>query len=227
MLGRILLAFGGLVVVALFTALLAPFFVDWSSLRVGFEEQASRILGKKVTVHGDVDARILPFPSVTLHDVRVGPDTDGQPLVQVARFSMDMELAPFLSGEARIFDMRIEEPKARIRLLKDGSLDWMRGSRAAIPARTVVIEDVHITGGEINLIDEQSGQSRQITGLAGDFSAGSLRGPGAAKAMRRSTVMRRGSTWRAARRMPRASVCRCASGSGRMRSPSRSISTAS
>ncbi|MBP2558661.1 uncharacterized protein involved in outer membrane biogenesis [Neorhizobium galegae] len=177
MLGRILLAFGGLVVVALFTALLAPFFVDWSSLRVGFEEQASRILGKKVTVHGNVDARILPFPSVTLHDVRVGADTDGEPLVQVARFSMDMELAPFLSGEARIFDMRIEEPKARVRLLKDGSLDWMRGSRASIPARTVVIEDVHITGGEISLIDEQSGRSRQITGLAGDFSAGSLRGP--------------------------------------------------
>ncbi|MDR6818389.1 uncharacterized protein involved in outer membrane biogenesis [Neorhizobium sp. 2083] len=177
MLGRILLAFGGLVVVALFTALIAPFFVDWSSLRVGFEEQASRILGKKVTVHGSVDARILPFPSVTLHDVRVGADTDGQPLIQVAQFSMDMELAPFLSGEARIFDMRVEQPKARVRVLKDGTLDWMRGSRAAIPARTVVIEDVHVTGGEIDLIDEQSGRSRKITGLAGDFSAGSLRGP--------------------------------------------------
>ncbi len=177
MLGRILLAFGGLVVVALFTALLAPFFVDWSSFRVGFEEQASRILGKKVSVHGAVDARILPFPSVTLHDVRVGADTDGQPLVQVARFSMDMELAPFLSGEARIFDMRIEEPKARIRLLQDGTLDWMRGSRAAIPARTVVIEDIHVTGGEIDLIDEQSGRSRQITDLSADLSAASLNGP--------------------------------------------------
>ncbi|MFB9947205.1 AsmA family protein [Rhizobium puerariae] len=177
MLGRILLAIGGLVVVALFTALLAPFFVDWSSFRVGFEEQASRILGKKVSVHGTVDARILPFPSVTLHDVRVGTDADGQPLVQVAQFSMDMELAPFLSGEARIFDMRIEQPKARIRVLKDGTLDWMRGSHAAIPARTVVIEDVHVSGGEIDLIDEQSGQSRRITGLSGDFSAASLRGP--------------------------------------------------
>ncbi|MCC2610372.1 AsmA family protein [Neorhizobium petrolearium] len=177
MFGRILLALSGLVVVALFTALLAPFFVDWSSFRVGFEEQASRILGKKVSVHGAVDARILPFPSVTLHDVRVGMDTDGQPLVQVARFSMDMELAPFLSGEARIFDMRIEEPRARIRLLKDGTLDWMRGSQAAIPTRVVVIEDVHVTGGEIDLVDEQSGRSRRITGLSGDFSAVSLRGP--------------------------------------------------
>jgi len=177
LLGRILVTIAGLVVVALFSALLAPFFVDWSSFRVSFEDQASRILGKKVSVHGAVDARILPFPSITLHDVRVGADTDGQPLVQVARFSMDLELAPFLSGEARIFDMRIEEPKARIRLLKDGTLDWMRGSRAEIPARTVVIEDVHINGGQIDLIDEQSGQSRRITGLSADLSAASLLGP--------------------------------------------------
>ncbi len=177
MLGRILLALGGLVVVVLFAALLAPFFLDWSSFRVAFEDQASRILGKKVSVHGEVDARILPFPSVTLHDVRVGADADGQPLVQVAQFSMDMELAPFLSGEARIFDMRIDRPKARIRILKDGTLDWMRGGRASIPARNVVLEDVHITGGEVDLIDEQSGQSRQLRAVSADLSAASLLGP--------------------------------------------------
>jgi uncharacterized protein involved in outer membrane biogenesis len=170
-------AVGGLVVVALFVALLAPFFVDWSSFRVGFEDQASRLLGKKVTVNGAVDARILPFPSITLHDVRIGQDVDGQPLMQVARFSMDMELAPFLSGEARIFDMRIEEPKVRIRLLKDGTLEWLRGSQAGIRPATVVIEDVHVTDGEIELIDEQSGQTRHLTGLSADMSADTLRGP--------------------------------------------------
>lgn len=177
MLGRILLTFGGVLVVALFSALFAPFFVDWTDFRVQFEEQASHILGKKVVVHGAVDARILPFPSVTLHDVRVGQDLDGQPQLHAERFSMDMELAPFLSGEARIFEMRIEEPKARIRILKDGTLDWMRGSKASIPARTVVLEDLHVTDGTIELIDEQTGRTRQLTNLSADFSAGSLAGP--------------------------------------------------
>ncbi|WP_395516004.1 AsmA family protein [Pseudorhizobium flavum] len=177
MLGRILLTAGGLLVVALFAALLAPFFVDWTDFRVEFEQRASRILGKKVVVHGDVDARILPFPSVTLHDVRVGQDRDGQPQLHAARFSMDMELAPFLSGEARIFDMRLEEPKARVRILPDGTLDWMRGSRADIPLRTVVIEGVNITNGSIDIIDEQSGQTRQLAGLNADLSAASLAGP--------------------------------------------------
>ncbi|WP_180215514.1 AsmA-like C-terminal region-containing protein [Neorhizobium sp. AL 9.2.2] len=172
-----MLALGGLVVAALFAALLVPFFVDWSSFRVAFEDQASRLLGKKVAVHGSVDARILPFPSVTLHDVRVGQDVDGQPLVQVAQFSMDMELAPFLSGEARIFDMRIDKPKVRFRILKDGTFEWLRGSRPTIAARSVILEDVHIMGGEIEIIDDRNGQVRHMTGLSTDLSAGTLAGP--------------------------------------------------
>lgn len=177
MLGRILVFLGGLLVVALFGALLAPLFVDWTDFRKDFESQASRVLGKKVTVLGEVEARLLPFPSVTLHDVTVGADADGKPLVHVARFSMDAELAPLLSGEARIFDMRIEEPKARIRLLADGTLDWLRGSSADIPARTVVLEKVRIVGGEIDFIDEQTGRTRTIAGLDADMSARSLAGP--------------------------------------------------
>ncbi|QCI97467.1 AsmA-like C-terminal region-containing protein [Agrobacterium larrymoorei] len=177
MLGRILVFLGGLLVVALFAALLIPYFIDWTDFRRNFEDQASRIIGKKVVVHGRVEARLLPFPSVTLHDVRAGTDADGSPLIQVARFSMDAELAPFLSGEARIFDMRIEEPKAKIRLLKDGTLDWMRGGRAEIPARTVVLESVNIEGGQIEFIDEQSGRNRTITGLNAAMSAKSLAGP--------------------------------------------------
>jgi uncharacterized protein involved in outer membrane biogenesis len=172
-----MLGVGGLIVAALFAALLVPFFVDWSSFRVSFEEQASRLLGKKVSVHGTVDARLLPFPSVTLHDVQIGQDVDGAPLMQVARFSMDMELAPFLSGQAHIFDMRIEEPKGRIRILKDGTLAWMRGSPASISGASVIIEDVHVSGGNIDLIDDQTGQTRHVTGLAASLSAGSLLGP--------------------------------------------------
>ncbi|WP_377274981.1 AsmA-like C-terminal region-containing protein [Rhizobium sp. R86522] len=177
MLGRILVTLGGLLVVALFAALLAPLFVDWTNFRRDFEDQASQLLGKKVVVNGEVSARLLPFPSVTMEDVTVGTDVDGTPLVRIARFSLDAELAPFLSGEARIFDMRIEEPKARIRLLPDGTLDWLRGSRPSIPARTVVLEKVSVTGGSVEFIDEQSGRNRMLTELDAALSARTLAGP--------------------------------------------------
>ncbi|MGY5775452.1 AsmA family protein [Rhizobium sp. LEGMi135b] len=177
MLGRVLVFLGGLLVVVLFVALLAPLFIDWTDFRKNFEDQASRIIGKKVTVHGTVDARLLPFPSVTLHDVRVGQEADGTPLVQIAEFSMDAELAPFLSGEALIFDMRVSKPKVRLRLLKDGTLDWMRGSQPEIPARSVVLEGVHVEDGDILFIDEQTGRTRHVTGLNAQMSARSLAGP--------------------------------------------------
>ncbi|THK35029.1 AsmA family protein [Ensifer sp. MPMI2T] len=177
MLARILVTIGGLIVVALFAALIAPWFIDWTNFRNDFEREASRIMGKPVVVHGSVDARILPFPTVTLNDVRVGPTEGDQPIVQVAQFSMSAELAPFLSGEALIFDMRLDRPKARIRLLPDGTLDWARGPRASIPASTVVLEKVEIVDGEIEFVDEQTGRTRRVTDLSADLSARSLAGP--------------------------------------------------
>ncbi|WP_310294676.1 AsmA-like C-terminal region-containing protein [Rhizobium sp. BE258] len=177
MIGRFLVFLGGVIVVVLVVALFAPLFIDWTDFRKNFEDQASRIIGKKVTVHGTVDARLLPFPSVTLHDVRVGQEPDGQPIVQVEQFSMDAELAPFLSGEALIFDMRVVNPKVRLRLQKDGTLDWTRGSQSEIPAKTVVLENVHVSGGDVQFIDDQSGRSRHITGLNAEMSAKSLAGP--------------------------------------------------
>ncbi len=164
-------------VLLLFVALLAPFFVDWTGFRQQFEDQASRIIGKKVVVHGSVDARLLPFPSITMNDVWVGSEPDGQPQVRVSRFSMDAELAPVLSGEALIFDMRIEDMQARIRLLPDGTLDWMRGSRPQIPARNIVLENVRIRNGNVTFIDEQSGRTRKLTALNAAMSAKSLAGP--------------------------------------------------
>lgn len=177
MLARIFVIIGGLLVIALFVALIAPLFINWTDFRTDFEREASRIMGKPVVVHGSVDARLIPFPTVTLNDVRVGAEDGGEPLIQVAQFSMSAELAPFLSGEALIFDMRLDRPRAKLRLQPDGTLDWARGPRAAIPANTVVLENVEIADGEIEFVDEQTGRTRRVSELSADVSARSLAGP--------------------------------------------------
>ncbi len=177
MLGRILVFFGGLIVVALTAALLVPYFVDWTNFRTDFETQASRIIGKKVVVHGTVDARLLPFPSVTMSDVRVGQDEEGEALVTVAHFSMDAELAPFLSGEAKIYNMRVDQPKLRLKLNTDGTLDWMRTGKPLIPASSVILEQVVITNGSIEFIDQQTGRTRHAEKLNASLSAKTLAGP--------------------------------------------------
>lgn len=177
MLGRILVFLGILLVLALSAALLVPFFVDWTNFRQNFENEASRIIGKKVVVHGAVDARLLPFPSVTLSDVRVGQEGDGEPLVTVARFRMDAELAPLLSGEALIYDMQVDHPRLRLKLNADGTLDWMKTGTPQIAASSIILEQVEVNGAEIIFIDEQTGRTRSAQNVDARLSARTLAGP--------------------------------------------------
>lgn len=160
---------------ALFSALIAPYFIDWSSYRTAFEAEASRIVGQQVKVRGEADARLLPFPSVTFSDVTVGDD--GEPAMTISRFSMDAELAPFLSGVVRIFDMRVEDPDVVVRILEDGSLDWALNRKPTTPGDTVVLENVTVNNANITIVDEQNGRTHQIRDINALVKAGSLSGP--------------------------------------------------
>ncbi|GAB5462031.1 MAG: AsmA-like C-terminal region-containing protein [Hoeflea alexandrii] len=164
-----------MLVLALFTALIAPYFIDWSSYRTAFEAEASRIIGQPVKVRGDADARLLPFPSVTFSDVVVGEEAE--PAMTISRFSMDAELAPFLSGEVLIFDMRVEAPKALVRVLEDGRLDWALKRKPTPPGDLVVLERVTISDADITIADDQNGRTHRLRDIDALVSAKSLSGP--------------------------------------------------
>jgi uncharacterized protein involved in outer membrane biogenesis len=155
--------------------LIAPYFIDWSSYRTAFEAEASRIIGQPVKVRGDADARLLPFPSVTFSDVVVGEEAE--PAMTISRFSMDAELAPFLSGEVLIFDMRVEAPKALVRVLEDGRLDWALKRKPTPPGDLVVLERVTISDADITIADDQNGRTHRLRDIDALVSAKSLSGP--------------------------------------------------
>ena len=157
-------------------ALVGPYFVDWTSYRGDFEREASRILGRKVTVEGDASARILPFPSVTFTDVRVAGEGD-QPALTAETFSMDAELAPFLRGELLIFDMRLERPKGTIRIAESGALDWAVRPNTPFQAGDVTIEKLTVTEGAVTILHAASGRTHRLTEINTTVSANTLAGP--------------------------------------------------
>src|SRR5690606_18267755 len=174
MLARLFVIFGGLFVLALTAALVAPHFVDWSSYRAAFEREAGAILGRKVTVHGEATASILPFPSVTFSDVEVGGGPNGAPAMTAETFSMDAELAPLLSGEFRIFDMRLVRPKATIGIAADGAVDWAVRPSSPFDAAQISIEKLTITEGEIDILHAGSGRMHRLSEVNSELSARSL-----------------------------------------------------
>ncbi|HEV7252293.1 MAG TPA: AsmA family protein [Mesorhizobium sp.] len=178
MLARLFVAFGGLLVLALLAAVAVPPFVDWSDFRDDFERELAAVLGRNVTVRGEARATLLPFPSVTFTDVAVGGvDGGAEPVMTVATFSMDAELAPLLSGEFRIFDMRLERPRAMVALDADGKVDWAIRPSSPFDPRRITLEKLTITDGEVTLKHGQSGRTHRISEIDADLSARSLAGP--------------------------------------------------
>jgi len=176
-LARLFVLIGGLIVIVLTAALVGPYFIDWTSYRSDFEREASRILGRKVTVMGTATARLLPFPSVTFTDVRVAGKAPGQPAVTVDKFSMDAELAPFLRGELLIFDMRIVKPHVVVGVDPDGAIDWALRPSTPLNPRQITLEKVTVTDGSVTVAHGASGRTFQFTGIDGAISAKSLAGP--------------------------------------------------
>lgn len=174
---RAFVLIGGLIVLALTAALVGPYFIDWTSYRDDFEREASRVLGREVTVAGSARARLLPFPSVTFSDVQVAGGPNGEAAMTVERFSMDAELAPFLSGEILIFDMRLDRPKATVAIGEDGSVDWTARPQTDLEPERITLEKVTVTDGVVTVLHRPSGRSHRITDIDATISAGTLAGP--------------------------------------------------
>ena len=166
-----------MLVLALSVALVAPYFVDWTSYRADFEREASRILGREVTVEGAAGARLLPFPSVTFGDVTVAGGPDGAPAIHVDTFEMDVELAPFLRGEILIFDMRLERPVVTVALEEDGRFDWPTRADSGFLDAQITLENVAVEDGEMRLLHRLSGREHRISNIDARVSAQTLAGP--------------------------------------------------
>lgn len=164
----------------LVTALVGPFFVDWTLYRSTFETYAERVLGHRVTVLGEADMRLLPSPSVTFSDVRVGEAED--PLLVVSRFQMRVELPPLMKGEIKILDLRLDRPHLQLSLDEGGRLDWLtamsdNGILSRLDSEDVTFENVQIIDGLFSVVDARSGETLRLTDGNLSVSARTLAGP--------------------------------------------------
>ncbi|KHJ56219.1 hypothetical protein LA66_06450 [Aureimonas altamirensis] len=173
---RLFIAIGGLVVALLIAALVAPLFIDWTSWRTSFEAEASRLLGQKVEVRGEAHARLLPFPSLTFTDVTVGEPGRGEASMTLDSFRMDAELAPYISGEIRIFQMELGRPHLTVPY-GAGSRPPRLAEGLGAGGANVVLENVVITDGTLSLNNGSNGQRREFGDINASFSARTLRGP--------------------------------------------------
>jgi uncharacterized protein involved in outer membrane biogenesis len=169
-------------ILALITALIGPYFVNWSDHRALFEREASRLVGLQVRVSGEIDVGLLPVPSVTLGGVEIGPAGQERRL-RARSVSIELGLGPLMRGEIRAADMRVVGPEFSIGLNSTGQIDW---PSTALASDTLSIERLNLEDGRAVLTEAASGSRVVLENLqfTGDVKslAGPVRGEGAFKA---------------------------------------------
>ncbi|MEM7290007.1 MAG: AsmA family protein, partial [Pseudomonadota bacterium] len=174
---RIFVGVGLLIVVALFSALLAPYFVNWERFTDEFEAQASRLVGQPVKVGGQSNLRLLPLPYISFEDLEVGRNADGSPLMTVEQFSLNAELFPFLSGEVRIVEMAMLRPRVNLKVEENGTIVWTSPRELLVAPAQVNIESLQIKDGSISLDGLAGGRNFKFEKIDGEITARSALGP--------------------------------------------------
>jgi hypothetical protein len=178
----VLLWFGGLLVV-IFTALFAvPHVVDWNSYRGVFEEEATRVLGRKVRVGGSVNLRLLPVPYVRFEKVRIADDTGtlGAPFFSADGFTLWLSVPPLLRGILEAKQVELEQPVLNLAVNREGG-NWgsFRISAGALPfvPNDVALQSMKITDGRISLRLGGTSETVVLSNIGGELAAETLHGP--------------------------------------------------
>jgi uncharacterized protein involved in outer membrane biogenesis len=170
-----LLSAGIAIILALVTALVGPFFVDWGSYRGELEARVGRLTGLEVRVTGPIDVRLLPTPTLTLQQIELG--RRGDPAKTRARaLRIEFALGDLLRGELRAPDLRLQGPELTLGLDPSGRLAWSAPTIGLDPD-AVSIEHLEIEDGRATFADAASGSRLSLDQLEFTGQVRSLLGP--------------------------------------------------
>jgi large subunit ribosomal protein L24 len=168
-----LLGFAIAIILALVAALVGPLLIDWNSYRGELEARASQLTGLDLRVTGAIDARLLPTPSLVLHDVELG--RAGQ-TVRVRALQVEFALGALVRGELRVSDARLDGPELAAGLDASGRLAWPV-PKIGFDPELVSIERLKIRDGRAVFTDAASGSRLVLDKLEFKGELRSLAGP--------------------------------------------------
>ncbi len=178
-----LLYIAGLIALVLAALFAGPYFVDWNGYRGVFEEEATRILGRRVRVGGNVNVRLLPEPYVSFDKLKIADPASatGASFFSAESFTMKLSVPPLLKGVLEAKQVVLKQPVLRIAFDADGRGNWSSlritpGTLPFVPA-DVTLQSVDIEDGTIAFHGPKGSSLGQVDGLNGELTAESIEGP--------------------------------------------------
>ncbi|MDA9427287.1 AsmA family protein [Bradyrhizobium sp. CCBAU 53380] len=167
-------------IIALLAALIGPYYIDWNQFRPQFEAEAGKIIGVPVRVAGELDARLLPAPTLRLRAVTFGGNNDLGRL-RADKLDVEFSLSSLMRGEWRATELSVGGMAVDLGLDARGRVDLPSTASGSFNLASLAIERLNLTG-RIALHDAASRSTLELNDIAfsGDVRslAGSVRGDG-------------------------------------------------
>jgi uncharacterized protein involved in outer membrane biogenesis len=163
------------VILALVTALVGPQFVDWGQYRTEFEAAASRLTGLQVRVAGQIDARILPSPTLIVHNISFARPGEVS-RVRAGTLRVEFALGELMRGEWRAAEVSLQGAEVALGIDRSGRLDWPAPVIGLDPER-ISIQQLRIVDSRIILADAISGTNLLLDRFEFKGELRSLAGP--------------------------------------------------
>ncbi|MET0569091.1 MAG: AsmA family protein [Hyphomicrobiaceae bacterium] len=180
---RVLILIGAVIACALTALIVVPRFVDWNHYRGVFEAEASRLLGREVSVRGEVNLRLLPTPYMQFDEIRIADrQGDGRaPIFKADGFTVWLAPGPLFRGALEASRVELNRPVLTLVTERSGGGNWASlGESRARPAfapSSITLHAVHIADGAV-VVQTPEGDDRTRFEIAtGEFSAAALEGP--------------------------------------------------
>jgi large subunit ribosomal protein L24 len=167
-----LLGLGIAIILALVAALAGPLLIDWGGHRSMFETEASRLIGVDVRITGAIDVRLLPTPSLMLHDIEIGSERK----IRARSLGIEFALGPLMRGQWRAAEMHLTGPQLSLGLDATGHVLAPKLAINFSPDN-LSIDRLSVEDGKVTLTDAANGAQTTLTELSFNGEARSLLGP--------------------------------------------------
>ncbi|MCU0590573.1 MAG: AsmA family protein [Desulfobacterales bacterium] len=171
-----------LIVIVIGALLIIPHFMDANRYKPELEQYVLEKTGRRLSVDGDVRLSLFPWAGVAFSGLRLGspPSFAEKDFLTVKAFDVRVKLWPLLSKQIEVDRLVVSEPHLWLVTNRDGAVSWEFRThpaqaepsapsepdpKAELPIASLLVGELSVQNGRIQVIDHTRGSRREISEL--------------------------------------------------------------
>ena len=169
---RLGIALAIVAIAAISTVAMISVLIPAESVRAAIKSEIEAVTGLKSTIGGSTSVSVFPWGTISIGDLTLGDEHDGEPALMARRLTARLRLIPLLFGRIETADVSLIEPRIVVRFGEPGGSNW--ASLTASLARTLKptpddgarrmsFSEIRIADGRVALRDAAHGLDETLT----------------------------------------------------------------